>query len=600
MTISRRDLCLTAAGVVARSFLIPPGFAQLTGARSVDVFVAKLTDDWARNNPQLATTQRYFTGEEQDMLERRISPQTRAEALKRIELARKGLNELRTLDRTRWDESHRLWAEVLDWQLAIVVDEEPYLDYTFPLEQMNGFNVNAVERFTVSRPVTRLRDAENYVAALSQVAPRMDESIAEARRLQDRGIIPPDFILQATIKQMRGFVTPAPDANPFVTALVEKMASAKDITPTKRAVLRAEAARTVEARIYPAWKRGITLLLEQLPKSTSEAGLWRLKGGAEAYAYFLKRHTTTNTSAEEIHQIGLRQVAAIEGQMDTLLKKIGRSEGTVNERIEKLRLDLRYPNPTSEASREQIMKDLNAIIVDAAKRSESLFDLRPKSPVIAQPFPTFREANAAANYNMPAQDGSRPGVVQYPRRIERMTKFGLRTLAYHEAIPGHHFQIALQVENRSLPRFMQLRAFGNIAANSEGWGLYAEKLAAESGWYDDDVEGMLGQLSNELWRARRLVVDTGLHAKKWTRQQSIDYGIEPSEVERYVVFPGQACSYMMGQLNLLDLREKAKRTLGPRFSLREYHNAVFRAGSVPSGVLEKLIDAYIARTTASA
>lgn len=324
-----------------------------------------------------------------------------------------------------------------------------------------------------------------------------------------------------------------------------------------------------------------------------------MKGGTDAYAFFLKRYTTTTLTADDIHEIGLRRVADLESQMDTLLRKIGRAEGTVNQRVERLRLDLQYPNPASDASREQIIKDLNAIIQDAAKRAESLFDVRPTSPVEARPFPRFREANAAANYNVPAADGSRPGIVQYPRRIERMTKFSLKTLAYHEAIPGHHFQLALQVEDQSLPRFLRLRVFGGNSAHAEGWGLYAERLATESGWYDGDIEGQLGQLSDELWRARRLVVDTGLHAKRWTRQQAIDYGIEASEVERYVVYPGQACSYMIGQLKYLDLREKAKAALGPKFSLREYHNVVLTTGNIPLGVMERAVDGYIARRMTS-
>ncbi len=210
------------------------------------------------------------------------------------------------------------------------------------------------------------------------------------------------------------------------------------------------------------------------------------------------------------------------------------------------------------------MRDIDGILADALKRSALLFDIRPKSPVIAQPFPRFREANAAANYNAPAPDGSRPGTFQFPRRIDNMTKFGLRSIVYHETVPGHHFQVALQVEDKNLPRFRQIRALGGISAMSEGWGLYAERLAAESGWYGDDVEGLLGQLYYELFRARRLVVDTGLHAMKWTRQQGIDFGIEASEVERYAVFPGQACSYMIGELKIIELREKAKKALGDK------------------------------------
>jgi uncharacterized protein (DUF885 family) len=218
--------------------------------------------------------------------------------------------------------------------------------------------------------------------------------------------------------------------------------------------------------------------------------------------------------------------------------------------------------------------------------------------VVAQAFPSFREANAAANYNAPAPDGSRPGVFQYPRRVEKMTKFGLRSTVYHETVPGHHFQIALETENTALPDFRKLRAFGGISAFSEGWGLYAERLAAESGWYGndggDDIGGLLGQLDAELFRARRLVVDTGLHAMHWTRQQSIDYGIEASEVERYAAMPGQACSYMIGELKIIELREKARQALGDRFSIREYHDVVLDTGSVPLELLERQVDAYIA------
>jgi uncharacterized protein (DUF885 family) len=174
-----------------------------------------------------------------------------------------------------------------------------------------------------------------------------------------------------------------------------------------------------------------------------------------------------------------------------------------------------------------------------------------------------------------------------------MTKFGLKSTVYHETIPGHHFQLGLTIENKNLPRFRQIRAFGGISAYTEGWALYAERLAAESGWYDGDPAGLLGQLDNELFRARRLVVDTGLHVKHWTRQQAIDYGIEPSEVERYVVFPGQACSYMIGELKIIELREKAKKALGNRFSLREFHNVVLGVGSVPLDTLERQVSLWI-------
>jgi uncharacterized protein (DUF885 family) len=239
------------------------------------------------------------------------------------------------------------------------------------------------------------------------------------------------------------------------------------------------------------------------------------------------------------------------------------------------------------------MADIDVLIRDAEKRAEGLFDLRPKAHVIAQPYPQFRWASAAASYTAPPLDGSRPGIYQMPLRPESMTKFGLRTLVYHETVPGHHFHSAFSVENPQLPKFRQVRALGGISAIGEGWALYAERMVAQEGWYEQDLEGLLGQLDDEFFRARRLVVDTGLHAMRWTRQQAIDYGIEASEVERYVVNPGQACAYKIGQLEIFRLREKVKTALGQRFDIKEFHNVILSAGTVPLTILEREVDAYI-------
>jgi uncharacterized protein (DUF885 family) len=569
------------------------GQQSAPASQNIDDYFRDFTAEWVRANPNLATSTRYFTGEEQDRLERQLTPETLAHRKSRIQLARRGLAGLAKFDRSPMSESQRLSAELMQWQLQIVVDEEPYLDFTFPIEQMGGANINLVETMTVRRPVASEKDAVNYIAALGQVGTRMDEAMAESRRLAAKRIVPPRFILQATVKQMQSFTDPSPAQNPFVTVFADKLDAVKSIPEARRRELTASAEKIVGTEVYPAWKKAIALLESQMPKANDDAGLWRLKGGAEAYAYFLRRYTTTNLTADQIHEIGLRNVAKIEAQMDALLRKLGRTEGTVKERIEKLSVDMRYPNPASEESRAQIMRDIEGILRDSEKRSALLFDIRPKSPVVAQAFPKFREENAAANYNVPAPDGSRPGTFQFPRRISNMTKFGLRSIVYHETVPGHHFQIALQVENKDLPRFQQIRALGGLSAITEGWGLYAERLASEEGWYEGDIEGQLGQLSYELFRARRLVVDTGLHAKHWTRQQGIDYGIEASEVERYAVYPGQACSYMIGELKLIELREKARTALGDKFSLREYHNVVLKAGAVPLDMLERQVDGWI-------
>ena len=585
--MSHRRVLSAAAAVAVLSVVAADG-----QPRPIDEFFRDFTAEWVRGSPNLATRSRYFSGADQDQLERRLTPESDDYRRARIALARKGMKALGAFDRSKMSAAQQVSADLLQWQLDTTIREEPYLDYTFPLQQMNGVNVTVVEGLTVAHPLASERDAVNYLAALGQVAARMDEAIARSRRLAAKAIIPPAFILQATIKQMRSFSDGAPSQNPFVVTLAEKMAGVTAMSAARRTELGAQAETIVSRQIYPVWKKAIAELESQLPRAGNDAGLWRLEGGAAAYEYFLRRFTTTSLSGAQIHDIGLREVDRLEKEMDQILRRLGRTDGPLNRRIETLKKDLGYP--ITEAGRTAIMADVKGIVADAQMRSAAAFDRVPKSAVVAQPFPRFREANAAANYNAPAPDGSRPGTFQIPLRPERMTKFGLRSLVYHETVPGHHFQIALQVENRGLPRFRQIGAFGGISALSEGWGLYAERLAAEAGWYDGDPEGLLGQLDSALFRARRLVVDTGIHLKHWTRQQAIDYGIEASEVERYVVYPGQACSYMIGQLKIVELREKARQALGGSFNERAFHAVVLDTGTVPLEILERQVDQYIA------
>jgi uncharacterized protein (DUF885 family) len=577
-------------GIISATLL---GFASLAPAESVDTFFEDFTTKWVRSDPNLATASKYFSGAEQQRLESQLTPETRAYRLERIRMARQGLTELQKFDTAKLDDTQRLSAALMQWLLTAIVKQEPYLDYSFPLNQFGGANVNLVETLTLRHPLASQQDAENYLARLALVPTRMNEAVVEASKLAKKQLIPPRFILQATLDSMRAFRALEPDRNPLVVVLEQKLAAVEALTPAARSESRQKAVALVGAQVYPAWQRAIGLLESLLPKSSDDAGLWRFPQGAAAYANALERFTTTTLTSEQIHEIGLQQVARIEAQMDGILKSRGRATGSVRERMAKLQADLAYPDPTSDASRDKIMSDIDAMIKDAIARSASMFDRAPKTSVIAQPFPKFREASAAANYNRAPLDGSRPAIFQMPLRPQRMTLLGLRTLVYHETVPGHHFQNALEQENTALPRFRQARALGGISALSEGWALYAERLAAESGWYDGDPEGLLGQLSAELFRARRLVVDTGLHSKRWSRQQAIDYGVEPSEIDRYVVNPGQACSYMIGQLRILELRDRARQQLGEKFALRDFHRVVLDTGTIPLTVLEGEIDAFI-------
>jgi uncharacterized protein (DUF885 family) len=579
--------------------LLLPCLAQAQTAKpDIDAFFERFANEWVKADPDLATGSRYFSGELQDQLEQQLTPETRKWKLERIARARRGIEELKKFDLAKLSDSQRVSAELMQWQLGVVVRNGEFLDYNFPLDQFGGANVDLVESLTLRHPLQTAKDVQHYITRMQQIGTRMDEAIVEGKKLAAKNMVPPRFIVQTTLTQMHTFSDAPADQNPLVTAFAQRIANIKDLSDAQRADLQKQATRIVADQVYPSWKRGIALLETVLPKTTDDAGLWRFKGGDKAYAFALNRFTTTTLTAEQIHQIGLQQVARIEGEMDQILRELGRTEGSVRDRIKKLQEDLSYPDPTSEASRTAIMKDTDGMIADALRRSPTLFDLQPKTPVIAQPFPRFREASAAANYNRAPLDGSRSAIFQIPLRPQRMTKFGLRSLIYHETVPGHHFQIALEQENTDLPRFRQARALGGISALSEGWALYAERLVAENGWYDGDPEGKLGMLDAQLFRARRLVVDTGLHAKHWTRQQAIDYGIEASEVERYVANPGQACAYMIGQLEILKLRDNARATLGPKFSPQKFHNAVLKTGTAPLELLAREVDRYVKTTAA--
>ena len=560
-------------------------------AGTIAEFFDAFTDEWMLRQPSSATGSRYFDDARQDEMDRQLTPMTSEFRQETVELARRGLEQLQQFDFNAMDDTERVSAEMMRWQLQAIVDGEAFAHLQFPLNQFGGANVRLPNLMTVVHPVSSARDADNYLARLRLIGTRMGEARDEAATLASRGILPPRFILEATISQMKQFIAPVPTDNPLVTTFQGRLSGVEEIEAEQRDALVEQAAGIVADSVYPAWQEAIAVLEAQLPEATDDAGLWRFDDGAQAYAHHLHRFTSTDLDAEQIHALGLEEVARIEGEMDEILRALGRTEGSVNERVAQLRQDLAYPD--NDEGRTRIMADIETMMRDAERRADALFDIRPTSEVIAQPYPEYRWESAAASYTAPPLDGSRPGVYQMPLRTNRLTNFGLRTLVYHEAVPGHHFQVALAVENTGLPKFRQVRALGGISAFSEGWALYAERLAAEEGWYQDDPEGRLGQLDAELFRARRLVVDTGLHAKGWTRQQAIDYGIAPSEVDRYVVMPGQATSYKVGQLEMIRLRDKARETLGEAFDPRQFHNRVLLTGTVPLSLLESEVDAWI-------
>lgn len=578
-------LAVCCAALAAGAADAPPSF---------DAWLERFTLDWVRRQPGATTGKGYFPAAEQDQLDRELTPVTEKFARELAAVAQHGLGELQQFDPAKLTASQRVSAAVLKWELEQAVGDVKFWDYFYPFNQIIGAQSGIVLFLDNSHPIQNVRDAENYLARIEKIPAMLDDLIAETRvREQRRGIRAPKFILEATIAQMERLIEPAPADFILVSSLARRAGEAKDFPAADRARLVAATTAEVERALYPAYRRAIALLREQLARAGDTAGLSQFSGGAEAYAWYLRKYTTTDYTPEQVHELGLKHVAEIEREMDTILRQLGLTEGSIATRLAQL-LAREQPPGTEEEGRAYMLATYEKTIRDAERRCETLFDLRPKAPVIVKREPAFTERSTAPHYTEPARDGSRPGIFWATLPAPPFPVIALRSLTYHEAVPGHHFQFALQLEMTDLPVFRRDAIFGFAAAYGEGWALYAEKLAAEQGWYEGDLVGRLGQLASARFRAKRLVVDTGLHVKGWTRQQAIDYGMGVAETERYVVWPGQACSYKVGELKILELREKARRALGEKFSLKEFHNVVLRTGGVPLAVLEQVVDDWVA------
>lgn len=570
--------------------------STLLGASSdFDRWAESFAADWVRANPTISTYQQYLPAAEQDALDRQLTPNTKEYRAGRVAAAKTALDELAKFDRASLSPDQRTSAATIEWSLRGVVESAPFADFNFVFNQFGGLHVSTVNFLTQAHPIRHRRDIENYLARLQLVAGRIDEGVAQAKDAAARGFLMPDFITRSALGQFERFLAGPPRENRFVASLAERAANLPDVTAEERAQFVATAEKITTEQIIPAFQRAQALLQEQLPHTTSDTGLWRLPGGDRAYANALKRFTTTSMTADEIHQLGRREVARIEKEMDGYFRQLGYTEGSIKERMEKLEHDLQ---PKESDPRPLLLAKYESLLRDAEQRAKLIFDITPKAPCIVKREPPFTEKTAAAHYSGPAKDGSRPGIFWAPLPGPTFEMVTMRTLVYHEGVPGHHFQIALQRETETLPRYRRDGVFGGGSAYSEGWALYAEQLAAENNWYEGDLVGRLGQLDDELFRARRLVVDTGLHAFKWTRQQAIDYGIKASEVERYVMNPGQACAYKIGMLKILELRTKAQRELGAKFAIKKFHNLVLQTGNVPLAVLEQVVDEWIATAQA--
>ena len=409
-------------------------------------------EEWVRASPQMATRSQYFTGAEQDGLDRQLSMIGEwdwafgSKALAdRAAQARRGLEALDRFNTASLTPQQRTSAAVIRWSLEDVVKLAEFPHYRYVFDQFNGFQLDLINALTQSHPIRRARDVENYLARLTLVAARVDEAIAEARAAQAAGVLPPRVIIQRMIEQLDGFLKTPARENVFVTTLGTRIASMKEpVSDDVRASSMSAAEKTVADSIIPAYQRIRALLQEQRPKATDDAGVWRLPRGADYYAAQLATYTNTRLTADEIHAIGLREVARIEGEMDTILRQLGYTNGTVNERYRQLEAAVQPKGPGDP--RPQILADAEKWVRDAEKRAALIFDKTPRAPVEVRREPAFSEKTAAAHYTDPASDGSRPGIYYLPLPGAPYELVRMRSLAYHEAVPGHHFQIAMQQE----------------------------------------------------------------------------------------------------------------------------------------------------------
>jgi uncharacterized protein (DUF885 family) len=523
------------------------------------------------------------------------------------EMAKKLASELavlRSYDREKLDAEGRLSYDALDFFLANQVEGDRFRWNDFPVNQMSGIQSGLPDFLAQQHSVNSVRDAENYLERLA-LFPRVFGQVLEGLRAREQhGAIPPQFLVEKVLLEMGGFIAAEPREHMLYKDLAGKLDKlpAGTLDATARDDLLARAASTIEGSVYPAYRSLIDYFTALQPKAQGNFGAWKLPDGAAYYAWCVRSHTTTDMTPEQVHELGLAEVARISAEMDAIVRDKGLVEGTIGARVQALARTPEQMYPNTDEGKAAMIAQYQAIIDDINGKLGDTFRARPKLGVEVKAVPAFSEKTAPGAYYQPgAFDGSRPGVFFANMRDPGETpKFAMRTLAYHEAIPGHHFQIAIAQELTGVPFFRRILPF---TAYSEGWALYTERLAWEMGFQNDPLDN-LGRLRDEMMRAVRLVVDSGIHYKQWTREQAIAYMLDntgmgegdvTAEIERYFVNPGQALAYKAGMLKILALREKAKAALGPRFTLADFHDEVLTHGALPLSLLERVIDEWIAR-----
>lgn len=596
-------LALSAALLGAPAYAQAPKPAPAAAAQSEDARLAAFFQEAflesARLSPetlsQLGMKERY--GE--------LGDYTKAGSDKALAVAEAQLARMkRDFDKAKLSESSKVSYDLFEKNVAVQRTFDKWYWQNYAVTSTgSGLDRIPVMLINVHR-VDTVADAEAYLSRLKGVDRVGAEVAAEIDQRTAKGFLPPAFVFGRVIPDAQNQLKGAPfDGGPDHAVWADfkkKVAALKTDEATKARLL-----KDGEAALKTGWTGGygryIAALERMKAKASSVNGVWALPQGEAYYADLLSFFTTTPLTADQIHQVGLSEVARIRAEMETIKQKVG-FKGSLNEFFTHLKTDAKYRYPNTDAGKQQYLADANAIIATyMATAANKQFSVLPKGALEVRAVEPFREKTASvAFYNVGTPDGSRPGIFYV--NLSDMTqvfKPQLEAIAYHEGAPGHHFQIARALEQTDLPMF---RRYAYQGAYQEGWGLYAEKLGKEAGFYQDPYNDF-GRLSLEIWRAARLVLDTGIHAKRWSRDQAVQYMRDntlnserdiQSEIDRYFTTPGQATSYKIGQLRISELRAKAEKALGPKFDIRAFHEAVLAAGAIPLDVLEQRVDAYIA------
>src|ERR1700730_7395663 len=536
----------------------------------------------------------------------KLSDESPAHQQKVFERWKRDLADLRAYPLDRQSPSQRLSTHVLEWFLERQVESEKYQWHDYPVNQLFGVQNQFPSFMANTHRLLTKRDCDYYLMRLDALPKKFDQTLEGLKVREQKQILPPRFVVEEVLKEMTDFIAkPAPE-NILATSFKSRAAKIDKLSDKEREDFQTRVETEITKRVYPAYQALIDYFKGVLQKTTTDDGVWKLPDGDAFYAHSLRENTTTTMPPNEVHELGLHEVTRIEGEMRTLLDANGFAVQPIGEAMDKLGKDPRFLYSNDDKGRVEALAEYRRLLDTAMENCKQLFLTMPKAKCEVRRVEQFKEATAPdAYYQGGAMDGSRPGIFYANLRdMNEAPKWTMPTLAYHEGIPGHHWQISIAQELKDVPQFRKVIPF---TAYAEGWALYCEWLAKEVGWYDKDPFGDLGRLQAEIFRAGRLVVDTGIHAKHWTREQAITYMREKTgmgekevkaEIERYIVMPGQACAYKVGMLKIQELRARAEQELGDKFDQREFHETLLKQGALPLEILEEQVNAYIQKKKA--